>query len=632
MFNQDWGGAVNFDQDISSWDVSNVTDMSYMFTGARNFNQNISTWDVSNVTDMSGMFIFSDVFNQPIGIWDVSNVTDMRDMFRDTREFNQDISSWNVSKVRSMWSMFSRARKFNQDISGWDVANVTVMEEMFLRTDSFNQDLSSWNTEKVITMNSMFREASAFNQNCGNWILKNTVTLDNMFDNSGLDCYNYSATLKGWEANNPTISNKSLGAEGLQYSNSAIDARERLINNQNWQITGDSPSGNDCDEFISHWFFQNPATELQFNAQTSEEVVYAWQTMPSGNSGEGSFTSLTAGSVLLSDLIVEAGDTLILSISPQNLLRFYNDQNSSVENLIDISQWGMVEWSSMDSTFFACSQLTISAKDAPNLGNVTSMVRTFYGASSFNQDVSSWDVSNVTDMTGLFESASTFDQSLSLWNTENVKNMENIFHNADSFNQSVSGWNFSQVTNLSGMFYGATSFNENIGNWILHPDVSMTNMLNNSGLDCDNYTSTLIGWHENNPTVNGRTLGAMNLSYGTAALEAREALITSQGWQIIGDAQINEACGEIVSVNPHLNSKNSSLSIFPNPSFDRITAEASNAEDLDRIQILNAQGNLVSANQILRSTANKAFIDLSNLNPGIYFIRTFKQVAKVIKM
>ncbi|BDT03726.1 hypothetical protein SHM_13720 [Spiroplasma ixodetis] len=36
-------------QDLSSWDTSNVTNMNWMFHGAISFNQNISNWDVSNV-------------------------------------------------------------------------------------------------------------------------------------------------------------------------------------------------------------------------------------------------------------------------------------------------------------------------------------------------------------------------------------------------------------------------------------------------------------------------------------------------------------------------------------------------------------------------------------------------------
>ena len=49
-----------------------------MFAGAE-FNGNISDWDVSNVTDMSGMFSNNKVFQGDISKWDISNVTDKRD-------------------------------------------------------------------------------------------------------------------------------------------------------------------------------------------------------------------------------------------------------------------------------------------------------------------------------------------------------------------------------------------------------------------------------------------------------------------------------------------------------------------------------------------------------------------------
>jgi len=40
---------TNFNQDISMWNVSNVTNMQQMFYGTTNFNQNISGWNVVNV-------------------------------------------------------------------------------------------------------------------------------------------------------------------------------------------------------------------------------------------------------------------------------------------------------------------------------------------------------------------------------------------------------------------------------------------------------------------------------------------------------------------------------------------------------------------------------------------------------
>eukprot|EP00964_Phaeocystis_antarctica_P139066 scaffold103768_cov51-Phaeocystis_antarctica.AAC.4 len=39
-----------------TWDVSGITDMSWLFQGLGNINEDISSWDTSGVTDMSGMF------------------------------------------------------------------------------------------------------------------------------------------------------------------------------------------------------------------------------------------------------------------------------------------------------------------------------------------------------------------------------------------------------------------------------------------------------------------------------------------------------------------------------------------------------------------------------------------------
>ena len=47
---------VNNNEDISSWDISNVTTMSGMFYNTYSFNQDISSWDVGGVTEMGQMF------------------------------------------------------------------------------------------------------------------------------------------------------------------------------------------------------------------------------------------------------------------------------------------------------------------------------------------------------------------------------------------------------------------------------------------------------------------------------------------------------------------------------------------------------------------------------------------------
>ena len=51
-------GGTNFNGDISGWDVSNVTNMSYMFCSCKSFNQDISNWDVSNVKNINYVFVY----------------------------------------------------------------------------------------------------------------------------------------------------------------------------------------------------------------------------------------------------------------------------------------------------------------------------------------------------------------------------------------------------------------------------------------------------------------------------------------------------------------------------------------------------------------------------------------------
>jgi len=176
--------ASDFNEDISSWDVSSVVNMREMFYGATSFNRDISHWDVSSVTSMSRMFWGAAAFNQPIGGWNVGAVESMTSMFALAESFNQPIGRWNVASLRFASGMFSHAAAFNQNIEDWDVSRVRSMDSMFAFASSFNQPIGGWDVSSVTNMNSMLNHASAFNQPLSNWNVSNVTNMNWLFWNA----------------------------------------------------------------------------------------------------------------------------------------------------------------------------------------------------------------------------------------------------------------------------------------------------------------------------------------------------------------------------------------------------------------------------------------------------------------
>ena len=141
-----WNGVESL-LDISGPLPSSVTDLSGAFYDASNLvGSGVKDWDVSRITDMSYMFYGTGAFNQDVSGWNVSRVRNMSHMFYGTDDFNQNLSGWNVSRVRNMSHMFYGTGAFNQDVSGWDISGVTDMASMFENASAFDKDLSIWST------------------------------------------------------------------------------------------------------------------------------------------------------------------------------------------------------------------------------------------------------------------------------------------------------------------------------------------------------------------------------------------------------------------------------------------------------------------------------------------------------
>ncbi|RZK73514.1 MAG: BspA family leucine-rich repeat surface protein, partial [Pedobacter sp.] len=277
-------------------------------------------------------------------------------------------------------------------------------------------------------------------------------------------------------------------------------------------------------DFITVWDMSKPsvgsATSISFRMGSfgiNRKVKYTWTTVPASSfSGSGELPSLT---ILQTTSIGPLPENMLVQISfqPENLRGFGMwDATTDKAQFVDIKAWGSARWESLIGLARESINFNMTAKDVPDLSAGPSLQYLFIGCTSF---------------TGK-------ETNMSTWNTSVVPNMLQMFAGATLFNHNISSWNVANVTTMNSAFSGARSFNQNLGSWQLNANADLAGMLSNSGLDCTNYSSTLIAWSQ--ASVVGRTLNAGGLKYGENAVAVRNILTTpiadgGKGWTIIDD-------------------------------------------------------------------------------------------------
>jgi len=241
----------------------------------------------------------------------------------------------------------------------------------------------------------------------------------------------------------------------------------------------------------------------------------------------------------------------ISSWNTSSVTSMYGAFNNATSFNQNIGSWNTSSVTNMSVMFYQATAFNQNI-GTWNTAAVTNMSFMFFQATAFNQNIGSWNTAAVTNMSGMFREATAFNQNIGSWNTAAVISMDDMFRSATAFNQNIGSWNTSSVTDMRFMFSDASSFNQNLGNWSLNASVNLANMLNNSGMDCANYSSTLIGWHANGSTPNTRTLGATGLTYGPQAVAARNnlELVTGsggKGWTISDGGASSGDCGSFVT-------------------------------------------------------------------------------------
>ena len=136
---------------IKYWDVSRVSDMSWLLCGSgygpyagagcrvstRAFNADINGWDTSAVTTMERMFDSAYAFNQPVANFATSQVRNFHSMFSGTQAFNQPVASWDMGMATDLGKMFYGAHAINQPLV-WTIRATTSTDQMFSLSDSLD--------------------------------------------------------------------------------------------------------------------------------------------------------------------------------------------------------------------------------------------------------------------------------------------------------------------------------------------------------------------------------------------------------------------------------------------------------------------------------------------------------------
>jgi len=267
---------------ISDWDISSVTDMSWMFSDASSFNADLSSWDVSSVLSMRGVFQGASSFNGDLSSWDVSSVTDMVAMFSSASSFNGEISSWNVSSVTDMQAMFSSASSFNGDLSSWDVSSVTNMSYMFQSVSSFNSDISAWDVSSVTNMHKVFSGATSFNGDISSWDVSSVTDMSYQFWAAS----SFNGDISAWDVSSVTDMDEMFGYYTALSEDNKCSIHTSFSTNPNWPYEWSEFCSAACGDLVSHEGYDYSTVLIGEQCWFSENCRYLPEVSPSneGNS------------------------------------------------------------------------------------------------------------------------------------------------------------------------------------------------------------------------------------------------------------------------------------------------------------------------------------------------------------
>ncbi len=485
--------------DFSSFDMSQVKDISYMFSyfGKNVGTINLSGWDMPNLASAGGLFDYDytgqngkikkiDIrgWNTPIlnttsymfhgariddfvGLedLDMTNVTNMREMFAYTETPDTiNLSDWNVSEVRDLAEMF---RQFNDDsgkdtninLSGWNLQSATTAYEMFLGIGSPDTDvkidLSGWrNTSSVKNVSGMFSSTGHYFYGpkfINHLTVKGLAELDvSGVTDMGSMFSGFGGKTNQWTTNDEAEKLDVLDLSGWNVSN---------VENMSGVFRSFGVGSDDWELNVSGWNIKN-AKDLAFSF--SRLGTYCKQQSSDDTCDE----NISAKNFTLKGVSDWQNTGNVM-----NITQMFEQFGVFEENVdIDLSRWDTSNITNMGGLFGYTGSR--SKKVELNLSNwdLRRITDTYYIPSSehflgagyyaneFVLDIKNWNLpASLTEMSGMFAGICTESPNCSIsgietLNTRNIEDMWQLFKSSGFKELDLSTWQTSNLTTAKNMF------------------------------------------------------------------------------------------------------------------------------------------------------------------------------------
>ena len=488
----------------------------------------IQNWEfASAITSFDNLFenyttLSNDALTLITANWTVSNILSFTDMFKGTGTWPINIvlainSAWGTA-APNIWSQttaqlktapFETRAQLMVAISGYPTSSdvygtlntwlfdsgLTSFESIFSNQDISNwpyyyySAMNNWDVQYVTNMKSMFEGANGLNQHdISSWDVSNVTDMSSMFK----DCVNFDQNISSWNVSK--VTNMSSMFEGC------TDIPDGLRQNiQNWQTLATSTVG-DVENFTD--MFLNSGN---WPVDTVVAINAAW-----GTAAQNSWSQTTAQ---LKTAPFETRDQVIDAID-----LWYTSPTTYEDTYGNMSSWEFASTLTNFSGLFyrEATPLTTFNEDLSlwDVSNVTNMSSMFKGCSSFNRDINSvgnaWDVSNVTDMSSMFDGCSSFNQDIDDWDVSKVTDMSLMFKGCSSFNQDLSNWDVSSVEDMTSMFENCSGVSDEVSQASLHQwDIGSVGVtaVDNTELWSVDYVFQTLGYSVEDP-VSGDDYGS----------------------------------------------------------------------------------------------------------------------------